>query len=735
MTRIEKLKKRRAETFFENISLQRKIIYSRVFKEYQSEPKIIKKARSLAAFLQEKDIIVEEDDLIAGYQQPYDFSEPANEPDLYILCREDAENSGIMDNYEKAVVVGLFGVSLGGHVIIDIENVLKKGFAELQKDFENKSVNIREKDNHLLIAAIIICKAVRCYIKRYAQKAKLLSERTKNENHRAELRRISNSCQWLSDNPARTFFEALQMFWLTHEVLTAEFPSGSLSPGRFDQFMFPFYRNDLEKKQLTRKEAKELIEVIWIKFNVPHKQWKDLYFQNITLGGQDAGGFDATNELSYICLEATGELNLPQPSLSVRYHKNTPEEFFDKALKVIRKGGGLPALFNDDIIIPSKEKTGIAIRDARNYAIVGCAEPAVPGKEFGHTEALRINWAKILELMLNSGQCTVTGEKIHMINKNLSEFTSFDEFYKAYKEEFKHFIDFGMDSIKILEKAFPRYCPHPYTSMLMEGCVESGRDITDGGAKYNLTAVNGCGMANTADSLAAIKKVIFEDNLFTLDKLKEILSNNFQGEEALRQLLINKAPKFGNDDDNVDLLLKDLSEIFCSCIRNHDNTRGGKFQVGLYTVWWHSVLGNMTGALPDGRLACRSLSNSLSPSQGRDKLGPTALIKSITKLNHKLFSNGMILDMMFLPQLLNNNEGFEKLKILIKTYFDLGGMEIQLNVVDKEILIKAQKSPDDYQNLVVRVSGFSAYFVELEKIIQDEIIERTIQDRRSKRFI
>ncbi|MHB1376640.1 MAG: pyruvate formate lyase family protein [Candidatus Humimicrobiaceae bacterium] len=729
LTRIERLKKRRVETFFENIFLQRKIIYSRVFEQYKSESKIMKKARSLAAFLQEKDIIIEEDDLIAGYQQPYDFSEPASESDLYSLCREDVENSDIMDDYEKAVKIGLFGMSYGGHVIVDIESVFKKGFAGFQNDFKNELVGSSRKDNHLLIAAVIICKAVRCYIKRYAQKAESLSKNTKNKNYRAELKKIADSCQWLSDNPAHTFFEALQMFWLTHEVLTAEFPSGSLSPGRFDQFMFPFYEKDLEKKQLTRSEAKELIEVIWIKFNVPHKQWKELYFQNITLGGQGAEGFDATNELSYICLEATEELNMPQPSLSLRYHKNTPDEFFDKALKVVRKGGGLPALFNDDIIIPSKEKIGITIEDARNYAIIGCAEPAVPGKEFGHTEALRINLAKILELMFNNGQCMVTGEKIHMINKNLSEITSFDEFYKAYKEEFKHFIDLGICSIKILEKAFSRYCPHPYASILMEGCVERGRDITDGGAKYNPTSINGCGMANAADSLAAIKKVIFEDNLFTLDKLKEILCNNFQGEEALRQVLINKAPKYGNDDDKVDLLLKDLSEIFYSYITNRNNTRGGKFQVGLYTVWMHSVLGNITGALPDGRLAYKSLSNSLSPSQGRDKLGPTAIIKSITKLDHKSLSNGMVLDMMFLPKLLNNNEGFEKLKILIKTYFRLGGMEIQLNVVDKGILISAQKSPDEYQNLVVRVSGFSAYFVELDKIIQDEIIERTTQDK------
>jgi len=741
MSRIERLKKRQTETFFENIFKQRKDIYSRVYLEHIKDPKIIKKARALAAFLKEKDMVLQEDDLLAGYQQPYDFSEckddlisgckyphyfsePTVEPGLYALCREDMKNSNLIDEFEKALKIGLFSTSFGGHVIPGFESVLKKGFAGLQKDFENMSM---KKGNHSLTAAIIICEAVRHYINRYALKASSLAEVTKSEKYKNELKRISETCKWLSNNPPRTFFEAAQLFWLSHEVLTAEFPSGSLSPGRFDQFMFPFYKNDLQKKQLTRNEAKELVEVLWIKFNVPPRLWKELYFQNIIIGGQDAYGSDAVNELSYICLEATEELKLPQPSLSARYHKNTQGQFFDRALKVIGGGGGLPALFNDDVIIPAKENSGITTEDARDYGIVGCAEPAVPGKEFGQTEALRINWAKILELMLNDGTCTITGEKVKMAKRKLPEFASFDEFYKSYKEEFMHFIDLGVNSLRILEKAFSRYCPHPYVSVLMEGCIESGKDVTDGGAKYNLTTINGCGMANTADSLAAIKKVVFEDKRLSLDRLKEIIHTDFEGEEALRQMLISNPPKFGNDIDSVDLLLKDLSDIFCNHITKYKNTRGGKFQAGLYTVWMHSVSGNLTGALPDGRLASKSLANSLSPSQGRDKSGPTAVVNSITKLDHKLLGNGMVLDMKFLPQLFINCEEFEKFKILIKTYFELGGMEIQLNVIDKETLIRARDFPQEYQNLVVRVSGFSAYFVQLDRLLQDEIIERTVQ--------
>ncbi len=722
MTRAEELKKRQRETFSESMYRQRKDIYSRIYQEHKEDPKILRKAKALVAFLKEKDIFLQEDDLIAGYQQLYDFSEPPEEPSLYELCLEGGKNRVLMDEYEKASKIGLFGGGLGGHVIPDFEGVLRKGFARLQSDAEKKLGEGGEIDRDFLSAVIIICKGVEHYIKRYAQKASLLAEKTKSAKYRGELKRISQACEWVATKPPRTFFEATQLFWLAHEILTASQSSGSLSPGRFDQYMFPFYWKDLQEKRITRGEAGELIEVLWIKINGLCRG-----FQNIILGGQKMDGSDATNDLSYLCLEATEKLRLPQPALSVRYHSKTPEEFFDRACKVIRTGGGLPALFNDEVIIPAKERSGIAREDVINYGIIGCVEPAIPGKEFGHTEALRINWAKILELMFNNGACAITGEKMKMKNKATLKFDSFDQLYRAYREELGYFIDLGVKALKILDKNFFNFCPYPYLSTIMWDCIENGRDVTAGGTKYNLMTINGCGMADAADSLAAIKKIVYEDRRISLEELKNALHSNFSGKEPLRQRLINKAPKYGNDDNYADELLKELVEEFCNRIMQYNNPRGGKFQTGLYTVDWHATAGKLTSALPDGRFVGRSLANSLSPSQGRDKSGPTSVINSITKFDHTLLGNGMVLDMKFTPRMLAEEEVFEKFKELIKTYFSQRGLEIQFNVIDRETLIKAQEKPDEYQNLVVRVSGFSAYFTSLEKTLQDEIIARTTQ--------
>ena len=314
---------------------------------------------------------------------------------------------------------------------------------------------------------------------------------------------------------------------------------------------------------------------------------------------------------------------------------------------------------------------------------------------------------------------------VNLKNGNILKFDTFNQFYRSYKEVFRYFIDLGVKAIEILDKNFSKFCPYPYLSTIMSGCIENSTDVTAGGTKYNLTSINGCGMGNTVDSIAAVKKIVYEDKKVTIEELKSILDCNFSGYEILRQILINSSPKYGNDDDYVDIFLKDLSEEFCFRVMQYKNSRSGKFQAGLYTVDSHNILGKKTGALPDGRLAKKSLSNGLSPSQGRDKSGPTAVMNSITKFDCKLLGNGMVLDMKFSPDILSNDEGFNKFEKLIKTYFSKGGMEIQINVVNKETLIKAQKNPNEYQNLVVRVSGFSNYFTSLDLSVQNEIINRT----------
>ncbi len=736
MTRVEELKKRQKRLKKRGIGVlsneiyhSRRAVFLRVYQENSGEPKIIRKAKALSAFLREKKIVLEKDDILAGYQQPYDYSEPPDEPTIYKPQSKRFSYGGmsvtvggsvILEELEKGRRVGLFASWLGGHVVADFEGLLRKGFGAIRDEAERKLVEKGEMDRNFLSAVIIVCDGVEAYIRRYAQRARLLARRTSDATYRRELERITESCEWVAVNPPRSLFEALQLFWLAHEVWTAEQYSGSLSLGRFDQYMFPYYRKDLQEGRTTREEALELIEVLWIKFNGVKRG-----FQNIVLGGQKADGTDATNDLSYICLEATEELQLPQPALTVRFHSKTPDKLLDRACRVLRNGGGLPALFNDDVIIPAMKHVGIAKEDAWNYGLVGCVEPTVPGKEWSHTEALRINWAKVLELVLNNGVCMVSGERMNMETQDLSELNSFEELYSFFKKALGHFIDFGVKALNIIDKNFYDSCPYPYLSTIMAGCIEKGKDVTAGGAKYNLTTINGCGMANTADSLAAIKKLVYEDKVISLQELRETLRSNFSGEEALRQRLTNKAPKYGNDDDYVDIFMKDLSEFFCDRVMRHRNPRGGKFQAGLYTVDWHAILGKLTGALPDGRLASKSLANGLSPSQGRDRIGPTAVLRSITKLNHSLMANGMVLDMKFYPTALSGREDLEKFKSLIKTYFVMGGMEIQFNVVDRKTLIEAQKSPENYGDLVVRVSGFSAYFTRLDKEIQDEIIART----------
>ena len=726
------LNKRKIENFSEKMYFQRSNIYSIIWSEKKNEPIILKKAKALVEFLEKKEIILKENDLLAGYQQPYNFSEPHEEFSknpfpisfnsnlIYDLSRISKKNRIFLEEFKKAVKVGLFVSWIGGHVIPDYKEVLRKGFIGVRRDAEKNLVNKKYINRDFLSSVVIICKGIENYIKRYAKKADLLAVKTKSRSRKYNLKKISETCEWVSVNPPRTFFEALQLFWFIHEILTSEQESGSLSLGRFDQYMYPYYIDDLKDGRTTRKEAEKLIEEIWIKFNGLSRG-----FQNITLGGQKIDGSDATNDISYICLEVTRKLQMPQPAVSVRYHSKTPEIFFNLACETIKMGFGLPVLFNDEVIIAAKERMGIKREDAINYGIVGCVEPAIPGKEFSQAEALRINWAKVLELILNEGICMVTAEKVKMKNEELSNFNSFDDFYEVYKEELNYFIDMGIKALNILDKNFSKFCPYPYLSTIMSECIKKNRSVTSGGTIYNLTSINGCGMANTADSLAAIKKLVYEEKKISLGELKDNLRNNFSKNERFRQMLINRSPKYGNDDNYVDIFLQDLVKLFCNKINRYRNPRGGGYQCGLYSVDTHAALGKLTGALPDGRFSGKALANGLSPSQGMDRLGPTAVINSILKFDHKLLGNGMVLDLKFLPQVLADKNGFEKFKMLIKIYFELGGMELQFNVINKETLVKAQKSPDGYHNLIVRVSGFSNYFTSLDKVLQDEIINRT----------
>jgi formate C-acetyltransferase len=416
---------------------------------------------------------------------------------------------------------------------------------------------------------------------------------------------------------------------------------------------------------------------------------------------------------------------MDQPLLSVRWSPEMPAEFWDSVRATIETGTGFPALFNDEIAIAAMERIGVAADDAENYGIVGCVELSVPGREYGQTEALRVNWAKVLELMLNDGQCTLSGERLPLAQRRrLDKIETFADFLTWYRAELAHFLDLGVRGLNLLDVAFPSLLPVPFESLLMVGCLESGLDVTAGGTLYNLSSVNALGMADVADSLVVIDRLVFGERRVTLPELARAVRSDFAGAGSL-DAWAAAGPHYGNDVDEPDQIVALLAEDFCRQVDGYRNPRGGRFQSGMYSVHHHASRGEQTGALPSGRRAGLALANALSPCQGRDTTGPTALLLSATKLDHTMMGNGMVLDLKFHPSFFEDESRRRNFRALVESYFDMGGMEIQFNVVSRETLLAAQRSPQDYRDLLVRVSGFSAYFIDLEPVLQDEIIART----------
>lgn len=710
---IEILKQRTRETYSKRMFSQRKEIFQRVFSEDPSESQVVRKAKALAAFLREKDILLYQDDLLAGYEQYYDYSMPAINRTIQANSHneEKAAEAELVKQVGKGYRVGVFQGGLGGHVIAGYGRVLRLGFRNLTDTAKRKLQEGDPATVDFARASLIVSEAATDYILRYAEKAQELIQEAATEDYQKQLKRIAEACQWIAVNPARSFLEAVQLLWLTHEIITCEQSSGSMSLGRVDQYLFPYYADDISRDILTPDEASETIEALWVKFNGMKKG-----FQHVVLGGRGSDGKYAANEITYMCLRATKKLRMDQPLISVRWDRSMPEEFWSEIQELIQTGMGFPALFNDEVAIAAKRRMGVSNEDAENYAVVGCVELSIPGKEFSHTEELRIGWAKVLDLMLNNGVCSVTGETVELNSKrDIENISSFEEFYQWYKEELCYFTDLGIRRMNISDRDFPNRCPYPFLSSTMEGCIEMGRYVTAGSTIYNFSSINGCGMANAVNSLTAIKQVVFQEKKMPLS---ELVKNPLQKE-------LPKCPKYGNDDGEPDGLLRDLVEVFCRQVESHSNPRGGSFQTGLYTVWRHVDMGKLTGDLPGGHRRGLPLASSLSPSQGTDMSGPTAVIKSITKLNHRLLGNGMVLDLKFSPSFFADEKSRQAFKSIVETYFQLGGMEIQFNVISRKTLVDAQRAPVEYRDLIVRVSGFSAYFADLDKATQDEIIART----------
>ena len=646
-------------------------------------------------------------------------------------------SSDLRDLMEKVVFLIETEITNGiGHFLPGHGPLLKYGINGLIEKAEKKIIEFSDDNSKItfLQSVIIICNAVKKFIQRFSDLAKNKAESESNPKRQKELYEISEICHNISENPPNSFKEAIQLIYFNQLICGLEDGGFAVSVGRSDQDLYPFYLKDRSDGKISDEEVQFLVECFYLKLTT---LWNYVLSkgvvaaegppitENLTIGGVDRKGKDATNELSYIMLDAYTHLKTVQPTFSVRIHEMTPEDFLYKVGESIKSGASI-ALFNDDVMIKSLEKLGFTLEDAREYAPIGCVEPQHPYKSFGSTNANQINIVKCLELALTNGIDMVTRVDYGVkINKKI---TSYDDLWEAFKNQTRYFIKKMVLTMDVLDAAISELNPQPFLSATTENCLETGLDVTRGGAIYNFTGAQLIGLATVADSLAVIKKIVFEDKLLSLEELVQMLMKNYRGTyqgrkgSEWREIFINKVPKYGNDDDYVDQIAVDVVNFYCNEILKHKNYRGGKFNPGILSTAFHLAFGIFTGASADGRKSKCQLSNGVGPTNGMDKNGPTAILNSVEKLDHELVTNGDSLILAFHPNTLK----LEIFPSLIRTFFQPdGGFHIQFNVVGKDTLCEAQRNPDEYRGLVVRIAGYSVLFTELSKTAQDEIIERT----------
>ncbi|MFC2060532.1 glycyl radical protein [Chloroflexota bacterium] len=625
--------------------------------------------------------------------------------------------------------------------ILDAEKLLNKGLkgiiAEIQERLNNHADLTKEGIHrlHQWQAMVITCEAVIGFARRYADLARKLAEDEPDQTRILELERIADNCEWVPANPARNFYEALQSYWLVLVAALVETANGAKSPGRFDQYMYPFYAKDIESGEITHQEAAELAASFWVKLNemmtfrehTVREIAQSPVLQNLTIGGVTRDGKDATNELSFLILEVERQLKLPQPQLTLRYHDGLPEAFLIKAVETTKDIAGKPAFFNDKVAILGHCNLGIPLEDARDWAPIGCVERYVQGCTGAFRRPL-LNLTKILEITLNNGIDPRSGKQVLPATGDPREFSSFEDLYNAFKKQAAYVIELVCKAWRVAQIVRGEVYPLPFESALLGDCVENGLDCMEGGLRYNqpLSGVDMYGHVNPANSLAAVKKLVFEEQTITMDELLEALAINFEGKEKLRALLL-AAPKYGNDDDYVDEIMKDIYYWTEEMVKSQVSAFGHPYVITRKGLTTHFSFGKVIGALPDGRKAWEPLADgSLSPMRGTDVKGPTAVINSASKPD-QVGSESTLLNQKLYRSIVDSKDGIRKLLSLIKTYFDNYGYHIQFNIFDPQTLIEAKKHPEEYRSLVVRVAGFSAYFVELSAQVQDEIIARTTQ--------
>jgi formate C-acetyltransferase len=622
-----------------------------------------------------------------------------------------------------------------GHILPDVPGWLWLGICGLRAHVHASQQANPHADAVFYESAIIALDAASTFIQRYACLADAQLQAEPSPARQNELTGIASACHWLAENPARDFREALQAIWFLLVLLQIESNASSFSLGRLDQYLLPYIERDLESGALTLEEAQELLEYLWLKCNeivLLRSSSSARYFAgfpigfNITTGGKTTDGRDATNVLSYMCLRAQANLCMTQPNLSMRIHENSPQDFLETAAFVISRGSGMPQVFNDEVIIPGQMQRGIAPEDAANYAVVGCVELSTPGKALGWSDAAMFNMARVLELTLFGGADSQTGVQIGLRTPPLNEMKSFEQLQSCYDKQTEHFIGLMVEGCNTVERVHAEVLPSPFLSLVVEDCVARGVDVTAGGAHYNFSGVQGVQVANVADSLAAVQMAVFNEHWVSGREMQEALRKDFAGSEILRQRLINGAPKYGNDDDRADSFAHQWANRYSELVGAYPTIRGGMFLPGFYTVSAHVPMGANVGATPDGRHAGTPLADGgLSPSSGTDVKGPTSVLNSVSKANLALAANGTLLNMKFLPSFFEGERALANFVSLLRGFSSLHVPHVQFNVVSAQTLCEAQLNPAEYRSLVVRVAGYSAYFVELDRDLQDEIIRRT----------
>jgi formate C-acetyltransferase len=652
--------------------------------------------------------------------------------------------SHVPDEWQSAYEAGLFTEFMeqraAGHTALD-DQIYSKGMLDFKRqiadeidalDYQNDP---RATDRFEQLKAMdISCDAVIVFAERHAGLADELAQNEKDPKRRDELKKIAGICRWVPANKPRNFYEAIQMYWFVHLATITELNGwDAMNPGHFDQHLAPFYQADLAAGSLDREQAKELLCCFWIKVNnhpAPPKvgitaresgTYND--FTNINIGGIGADGRDAVNEVSFIMLEVIEELHILQPGNSVHISSKTPDRFLQAACKVIRQGHGYPSVFNPDVYVLELLRQGKSLKDAREGGCSGCIEVGAFGKEaFLLTGYLNV--PKILEITLNNGIDPVTGKRAGIETGDPLEFSDYEQLYAAFLKQLNFIIETKIRVSNYIDRMFAKYAPAPFLSVVIEDCISKGRDYYDSGPRYNTNYIQCTGLGTTTDSLAVMKKHVFEEQNFSMERILQAVSRNFEGEEFLRQTVLNKTPFFGNNNDYADDIALQIYADLLSAIDGKPNVRGGVFHLNMLSTTCHVYFGKVMGATPNGRLAGKSISDGTSPSHGADTHGPSAVIQSLTKLDHTM-SGGTLLNQRFLPSLLKRDKDITKLGQLIRTYFKLGGHHIQFNIVDTATLKAAQKCPEDYKDLLVRMAGYSDYFNDMNADLQQEVIDRT----------